>query len=141
MLKKNTVNCFIFALTCILLTGIASAQLSKESIFKVIQQSMKDINKCYQSALMKDDTLQGKLMMSFIVEKDGVVKRAEIKETSIQSDGMKQCIVTAFKAMTFPQADKITRVVYPLIFQKSGSGQAGQSKVNQAGQSKVNQAK
>ena len=93
---------------------------------------MKEISGCYDRALEKDETLQGKLSVSFVIEKHGAVERAEIKETSIQSDELKQCVIAIFKTMTFPQSDKIKRVSYPLVFQKRSADSKDQSKMNQA---------
>ena len=136
MFKNNALTSFIVMLTCTLLTGVASAQVSKKGIFKVIQKSMHDISDCYKSELKKDETLHGKLIVSFIIEKHGAVERAEVKKTAIQSDGLKQCVIAIFKTMTFPQSDKITRVSYPLMFKKPSADSADQSKVDQAEKAK-----
>ena len=129
MLNMPKTTCLIFILTLTLMSSLAFAEvLTRRQVYEVISQSQKHINTCYKRALSKNPSLQGKLKVSFTIEKSGAVERAEISESAIESDAFKLCVITVFKVMRFPQIDKSSRVVYPLIFQKSSGDQTDQVK-------------
>ena len=118
----------MLTLSLSLLSSVAMAQLSKKQVFDVISQSMKAVSECYERVLKEDPSLQGKMFVSFTIDKNGMVKRAQINQSSLQSDQLKQCVITLFKTMTFPQSDRSTKVKYPLVFKKPSKDQKDQKR-------------
>ena len=80
-IKMSTVKSILLTVICTLLSGVASAQLNKNQIKTVIQQSAERLNGCYARALEKDKSLQGKVIVSFEIEESGAVTHAEIQES------------------------------------------------------------
>ena len=65
-------------------------------------------NDCYSSAHDKQETLEGKLTFTLRTNKDGSVKWAYVKDSTLGHRGVEKCIVDALKANNYgpPQEAK-----------------------------------
>ena len=87
-------------------------------IDKVVKRHIKAIQYCYQKELTKAPTLKGKVVIKFVVAKNGSVSSASTKWSTMGSDAVEKCIESRFKRMQFPEpkGGGIVVISYPIIF-------------------------
>ncbi len=92
--------------------------LDRSLIDEVIKRHMNQIRYCYQRELTKNPSLGGKVVIKFVIAKDGTVSSAEKKTSTMNNGAVEQCIVGRFMRMQFPQpkGGGIVIVSYPFIF-------------------------
>ena len=89
----------------------------KEFVDEVVKRNMARIRYCYQRELTKDPNLGGKLVVKFVIAKDGSVSSASTKSSSLGNSSVDQCVNTRFQQMTFPAPPNgIVVVSYPFLF-------------------------
>jgi len=87
---------------------------------KVIQQTIRDqfepIRVCYEDGLVRDPTLEGKVVVRFVIERDGSVI-AEEHTSDISMADVTECIAVQFLTLEFPEPDGgVVTVTFPLMF-------------------------
>lgn len=92
--------------------------LDRSLIDEVIKRHMNQIRYCYQRELTKNHGLQGKVVIKFVIAKDGSVSSASVKQSTMGSPAVEQCISSRFMHMQFPQpvGGGIVIVSYPFLF-------------------------
>ncbi len=92
--------------------------LDRSLIDEVIKRHMNQIRYCYQRELTKNPALGGKIVIKFVIAKDGTVSSAEKKTSTMNNGAVEQCIVGRFMRMQFPtpKGGGIVIVSYPFIF-------------------------
>ncbi len=92
--------------------------LDKSLIDAVIKRHMNQIRYCYQRELTKNPSLGGKIVVKFVIAKDGSVSKASIKSSSMGSSAVEGCITGRFMRFQFPEpkGGGIVIVSYPFIF-------------------------
>lgn len=92
--------------------------LDRSLIDAVIKRNMNQIRYCYQRELAKKPSLGGKIVIKFVIAKDGSVSSASKKTSSMGSAPVEQCIVGRFMRMKFPEpkGGGIVIVSYPFLF-------------------------
>ncbi|MEC7986252.1 MAG: AgmX/PglI C-terminal domain-containing protein [Myxococcota bacterium] len=91
--------------------------LDKSLIDAVIKRNMSQIRYCYQRQLSKNPSLGGKIVIKFVIAKDGSVSKANVKSSSMGSSAVESCIAGRFKRFQFPKPNGgIVIVSYPFIF-------------------------
>lgn len=93
--------------------------LDRDSIRRVIYVHIKQIRHCYQTALLKQPTLAGKVILSFDITPLGQVEELGIRETSLQSSELLSCVCDALRTWEFPRAPFAggnIRIIYPFAF-------------------------
>ncbi len=92
--------------------------LDRSLIDEVIKRHMNQIRYCYQRELTKNPALGGKVVIKFVIAKDGTVSSASVKTTTMNNGAVEQCIVGRFMRMQFPEpkGGGIVIVSYPFIF-------------------------
>jgi hypothetical protein len=92
--------------------------LTKDEVAKVIHSHMNEIRYCYESAILKDPNLAGKLLVDFKINASGIVPNAGISEHSLNDLGVSQCLLGKLKSWKFPQprGGVMVAVSYPFIF-------------------------
>ncbi len=95
--------------------------LDKSVIDRVIKQHLAQIRYCYQKELNKNPGLMGKIVIKFVIAKDGSVSSAKVNSTSMNNPIVENCICQRFMRFQFPQpkGGGIVIVTYPFVF-KSG---------------------
>ena len=83
-----------------------------------LKRHMAQIRYCYQRELTKDPSVKGKIVIKFVIAKDGSVSSANTKTTTMNSPSVENCIVSRFMRMQFPEpkGGGIVIVSYPFIF-------------------------
>lgn len=96
--------------------------MSREEVKKVIDQHMDEISYCYETALIEDPSILGKMTFEWRILKAGNVGAVRIASSSIRSDALHSCIKRSIKSWQFPEprgADEVV-VSYPFIFDVVG---------------------
>ena len=79
---------------------------------------MNQIRYCYQRELTKNPALGGKIVVKFVIAKDGSVSSASTKATTMNNKAVENCINGRFMRFKFPEpkGGGIVIVSYPFIF-------------------------
>ena len=107
------------ALTCesFFITGY----LDKRVVQKNVRKHEPEIRHCYETALLKNKTLEGNIMTSFTILANGSVEKAKITHSTLNNPELEQCIIDRIENWQFPSVntdgdDSKTLVEYPFVF-------------------------
>jgi hypothetical protein len=97
---------------------VSKMPFTRDSIKQVVDHSLDKIQGCYEETLAdKDQPVEGKLMTSFIVTPEGLVKKAKIEKvgTTLKDSRLHACVVAVLSTLTFPKPpnNKEYRMEYP----------------------------
>ena len=92
--------------------------LTKEEVARVIHAHMNEIRYCYESAILKNSNLEGKLLVDFQIEAAGSVKKAGKKESSVSESGVSDCVIRRLVTWQFPKprGGVTVAISYPFLF-------------------------
>ena len=98
--------------------GVVMGALDKSLIDAEIGEHMSNIKSCYSQELQSDPSLNGRVVVKFVIAKDGTVSKADPKEDSVGSEKVTQCVLEQFSKMQFPEpkGGGIVIVSYPFVF-------------------------
>jgi hypothetical protein len=96
----------------------AGGTLPKDVIQRIVRMNAGRSRLCYEDGLRTNPTLGGRVEVKFMIGRDGSVTAAADGPTSDMPDmKVRQCVVTSFYNLSFPQpGNGIVRVSYPLVF-------------------------
>lgn len=91
--------------------------LSRDEVGRVIHAHREEIQFCYESSLLKNPHVQGKLLMKFTVSSSGQVSTTQVVESEVGSF-MEKCLQEKLKAWNFPKpkGGVTVAVQYPFLF-------------------------
>jgi hypothetical protein len=97
---------------------IVSKEIDKEVIRRVIRTRMNEIRYCYEKGLVQHPDLEGKLVVSFLIGRDGRAMAATPRESTIADPSVVRCVVEAVGRLTFPMPPdaRLAQVSYPFVF-------------------------
>lgn len=93
--------------------------LDKSLIDRVIKRNMNQIKYCYQRQLNASPTLNGKIVVKFVISGDGSVSQAKTHSSTMSGGGaVESCINERFLRFQFPEprGGGIVIVKYPFLF-------------------------
>ncbi len=92
--------------------------LDKSLIQQVIKRHMSQLKYCYEKQLNVDPDLAGKVVVKFVISKDGDVSSAKVHSSTIDDSKVESCVSGRFQRFVFPQpkGGGIVIVKAPLIF-------------------------
>ena len=92
--------------------------LTKDEVAKVIHSHLSEIRYCYESAILKDPTLAGKVMIDFKINPTGIVPNAGVSEATLTDHQVSNCLLGKLKTWKFPQprGGVYVAVSYPFVF-------------------------
>jgi hypothetical protein len=98
--------------------------LDAPEVQRVVSEHLSGVQACYERELMKDRTLQGKLVFDWDVTPAGTVRNARLAGSSMEGPGAERvaaCIVAELSGWTFaPPKGGTASVRYPFILRMSG---------------------
>ena len=96
--------------------GVLGA-LDSEDISDAVNAEKHRIKLCYDAGLSLDPALSGRVEVKFVIGPDGLVSRAELFESTIESAVVEDCIVDAIADIEFPppEGGGIVVVQYPFV--------------------------
>ncbi len=97
---------------------VVSGSLDKEIIARVIRQHRNEIKYCYESELIKNKNLAGKVTVSFTISGTGAVVAATAAGGTLNSPAVSNCIASKVRRWVFPEPNGggIVKVSYPFVF-------------------------
>ena len=96
--------------------------LSKDEVGKVIHSHLAEVRYCYESAMIRNPSVQGKLVADFVIQGGGLVKNAKVNMSNVGDVSLDQCIIDRLFKWKFPRprGGIDVAVVYPFIFKSLG---------------------
>jgi TonB family protein len=98
-------------------------RIEPSEIQRVVRASFGPMRDCYEQGLARNPGLSGRVAVSFVIDRDGVVSGAMLHRFSTMPDPeVASCVVQAFRALVFPKpvGGQVT-VVYPIQFSPQSS--------------------
>ncbi len=99
--------------------GAEDPAISKEAIAQVVKRNKQAVQKCYERALTKQPTLEGRLVVEFTIEGDGRVSSVNAADASTLTDAsVSSCVLNTISKLSFPPSSDGQRVTvaYPFVF-------------------------
>jgi hypothetical protein len=94
-----------------------SGGMSREAVKKVIDQHLDEISYCYETALISNPSIMGKVIFEWKILTSGKVGMVQIKSSTINSNEIHSCIKAAIQTWQFPQPKGSEVIVsYPFVF-------------------------
>ncbi|MCP3686855.1 MAG: AgmX/PglI C-terminal domain-containing protein [Gammaproteobacteria bacterium] len=94
-----------------------SGGLSRNAVKSVIDENMADIVFCYETALVNDPGISGKVIYEWKVKLSGNVGEVKVKSSSVKSDSLHGCISSSIASWRFPSPQgSAVFVSYPFVF-------------------------
>jgi TonB family protein len=94
--------------------------LDRELIRRIIRQHANQVRYCYEKQLQLDPSLQGKIVVGFVIGAEGNVTSATIEQSTLSSPAVGQCVVERVKTWIFPMPKGgIVKVAYPFTFKNA----------------------
>ena len=131
VMKEDTMKKLVGALVCAMLTVPMAAQaqdgpvvkgsLDKDVVRKVIKKNVGKVAWCYERGLTRDPSLEGKVVVEFVVGKKGKVESTVIKRSTMGDAKVEGCIADKVKAFVFPgpKGGGVAIVQYPFVFESA----------------------
>jgi hypothetical protein len=92
-----------------------SGRLPPEVIQRIVRQNHGRFRACYESGLRTNPNLQGRVVASFVIGRDGTVANVS-GGGDLPDSGVISCVTRSFYGLTFPQPDGgIVTVTYPIV--------------------------
>jgi hypothetical protein len=85
---------------------VSRMPFTPDSVQQVILHHKERIQECYEDTMAtKSKKVEGKLMTSFVITEQGLVKDAKVlkKGTTLKDKGLHDCVVAVLTAMSFPR--------------------------------------
>jgi hypothetical protein len=96
--------------------------LTKDEVGEVIHRHLSEVRYCYESAMIRQPDIEGKLIVDFTIGGTGVVKTAETKSSTLPDPRLDDCIIRRLVTWKFPNTKGgiDVSVSYPFIFKTLG---------------------
>ncbi len=100
------------------LSGEGGGVLGRHQIEPVIREGMPAFQRCYQKELQRNPGLAGTVELRFVIDRDGTVKIAQIKASTIGNSLVEACLQEEILRRRFPKPSGSGTVVvsYPFRF-------------------------
>lgn len=95
---------------------VSTGDYPPEIIQRIVRQNLGRIRLCYENALKKTPTLEGRVSVKYFIDAKGAVKNAADDGSDLQDAATVACIVKAFGDITYPAPIGATvNVKYPIL--------------------------
>lgn len=106
--------------------AVVDEGLTKDEVGKVIHEHLAEVRYCYESAMIRNPDIQGKLMVAFSIfgkaSLAGSVKQAKVNSATLSDESIGECIVKKLTRWKFPKprGGVDVAVNYPFVFKTLG---------------------
>ena len=91
--------------------------MSREAVKRVIDQHLDEITMCYETALLANPSISGRVVFEWKILMSGRVGEIKIVASNINSNDIHECIKAAIKGWQFPSpSGSEVMVSYPFVF-------------------------
>ncbi len=95
--------------------------MSREEVKRVIDQHMDEVTYCYETSLIVDPALMGKMTFEWRILETGRVGEVRIQSSSVRSETLHSCIRDRIRGWQFPRPRGAEVLVsYPFVFDVVG---------------------
>jgi hypothetical protein len=103
-------------------TQVDQATIPPEVIQRVVRSNFGRFRACYENGLRKNPSLEGRVAVRFLIDRDGTVGMSTDGGSSIPDAGVVGCVVGAFRGLSFPAPERgVVTVTYPILFVPAGA--------------------
>ena len=99
---------------------VKNGALSAEVIRRVVNRHRNEVRHCYESELMSQPDLEGRVTVRFLINGSGAVQGSFVvpDRTNIGSGDVSGCVASAVRRWPFPQPENggVVSVTYPFLF-------------------------
>ena len=93
-----------------------SGKLDKETVKKYIRKQLAGIKWCYQKAYQRNNKIEGKVTVSFIISATGKVIKSQVASSTLGDKPLEACIEEKVLRWRFPEPKGgIVKVKYPFV--------------------------
>lgn len=93
-----------------------NGRLPAEIIQRVVRQNQGRYRQCYENGLRTNPSLAGRVVVNFVIGRDGSVSVARDGGSELPDASVKSCVVKSFYSLSFPAPSNGTvQVKYPLM--------------------------
>jgi hypothetical protein len=90
-------------------------------IARTISRHMNEVRFCYETQLNINQSLAGKIAVSFTIDTAGAVSQADVAQTTMNDNTVEQCILARVRRWRFPEPKGGVCVInYPWVFHPAG---------------------
>jgi hypothetical protein len=94
-----------------------NGHLPPEVIQRIVRQNDGRFRFCFQNGLKANPTLTGRVTVKFAIDRHGQVAIATDGGSDIPDTGVRQCVISSFTTLSFPENDSgMVTVSYPIVF-------------------------
>jgi len=111
MVRRSAALLAVAAILVALATN-ATAQLDGDAILRGVRAQAPSFHRCYERELRRDPTFRGRFVMTFTVDADGKVRRADVRDAATRSS-MTECVRRVLLQLRFPPTGSPVTVSYP----------------------------
>ncbi len=116
----------------LLITQHVNGRLPPEVIQENVRARFDRLGACYDEGLGRDPRLTGKVLVRFVVGRDGSVTNVgagKVEDGPLNDERVVECILAEFRQMKFPSPEGgIVTVTYPLQFSPADDGSSENSR-------------
>lgn len=97
--------------------GDTRGRISPAEIQRIVREHYGLFRACYEAALKRNPALEGRISTEFVIDREGGVSDARLKESTLADPVAADCVVDHFRELRFPAPEGgIVTVVYPIHF-------------------------
>jgi Ca-activated chloride channel family protein len=102
-----------------------NGRLPPEVVQRIVRQNYGRFRLCYEEALGRNPSLEGKVSVRFVIQRDGTPSAVANAGSDVPDSGMVSCITQAFYGLAFPAPEGgVVTVTYPINFAPGGGSPA-----------------
>jgi TonB family protein len=96
--------------------------LTREEVYAVIHKHMSEVRYCYESAMVRQPNVEGKLVVAFNIGPAGKVTKADAASSTTGDPKLNDCVIRRLTGWQFPRPKGGVNVAisYPFIFKTLG---------------------
>ncbi|MEM7646478.1 MAG: AgmX/PglI C-terminal domain-containing protein [Pseudomonadota bacterium] len=93
-------------------------------IADVVRRNIGQIRFCYEQGLQLNSSLSGRVAVNWVIDGNGGVKIARVKNTSLNNKTVEDCILRRLRTWKFPipEGNQEVPVSYPFLLKRTGRG-------------------
>ncbi len=97
---------------------IVIGEIDKSIIDRIVKQHLTQFRFCYERELQRSPDLHGKIVMKWVIAKDGSVSQSNVKRSTMNNPVVEACMVSRIRRLRFPppRGGGIVLVSYPFVF-------------------------
>lgn len=98
--------------------------LDSSLIADVVRRNLGQIRFCYEQGLQLNASLSGRVSVNWVIDANGAVKVANVKDTSLNNKTVEDCILRRLRTWKFPipEGRQEVPVSYPFLLKRTGRG-------------------